>query len=204
VSTTRLEAFSDGVFAIAATLLVLELHVPSAGSGPLWPQILAQWPSYACYTVSFLTIGIIWVNHHSLFALITRVDRPLLFLNLLLLMFTSLLPFPTALLAQWLADQQQAPVAAAILGGVFLLMGLAFGAIWLYAVLHHDLGGPELDRASARASIPRFTAGNVAYLIGIGLSFASPLISLLLYGVVAIYYVFPTLPQPRRKSARSD
>jgi uncharacterized membrane protein len=123
---------------------------------------------------------------------------------LLLLMFTSLLPFPTALLAQWLADQQQAPVAAAILGGVFLLMGLAFGAIWLYALLHHDLGGAGLDRASARASIPRFTAGNLVYLIGIAVSFVSPLISLLLYGVVAIYYVFPSLPQPRRKSARPD
>jgi uncharacterized membrane protein len=70
--SNRLEAFSDGVFAIAATLLVLELHVPTAGSGPLWPQIVARWASYACYVVSFLTIGIIWVNHHSLFALVNQ------------------------------------------------------------------------------------------------------------------------------------
>jgi uncharacterized membrane protein len=201
--TNRLEAFSDGVFAIAATLLVLELHVPAAGSGPLWPQIIAQWPSYACYVVSFLTIGIIWVNHHQLFALIARIDRPMLFLNLLLLMVTSLLPFPTALMAQWAVEDQQASVAAALLGCVFLLMGLAFGGIWLYAVLRHDLVGPEFDRASARKSIPRFTAGNLAYLIGIGLSFLSPLTGLLLYGLVAIYYVFPSLPQPRGGTASS-
>ncbi len=187
--SNRLEAFRDGVFAIAATLLVLELHVPTAGSGPLWPQIVARWASYACYVVSFLTIGIIWVNHHSLFALVTRVDRPLLFLNLLLVMVVSLLPFPTALLAEWVADEGQAPVAAAILGCVFLLMGLAMGGIWLYAVLRQDLAGPGFDRASARASIPRFAAGNVVYVIGIGLSFLSPLVSLLLYGLVAISYI---------------
>ncbi len=204
MSTSRLEAFSDGVFAIAATLLVLELHVPSVGGGQLWPQIVAQWPSYACYVVSFLTIGIIWVNHHALFALVMKVDRPVLFLNLLLLMVTSLLPFPTAMLAQWVADVQQAPVAAAILGVVFLLMGLAFSGIWLYLVLRHDLAGPGFDRASARKAIPRFTVGSVAYLIGIGLSFLSPLLSLLLYGLVAIYYVFPALPQPRGTPARLD
>jgi uncharacterized membrane protein len=194
LSTTRLEAFSDGVFAVAATLLVLELHVPAVGSGALWPQIVAQWPSFITYLVSFLTIGIIWVNHHALFGLIIRVDRPLLFLNLLLLLTVSLLPFPTATAGQWVLDEQQAPVAAALLGCSYLLMGLAFGGIWLYAVAHQDLARPGLDRVSARATVPRFTVGNVAYLIGIGLSFVSPVGSLLLYGLVALYYVFPTLP----------
>jgi uncharacterized membrane protein len=151
-----------------------------------------------------LTIGIIWVNHHALFALIARVDRPMLFLNLLLLMIIALLPFPTALLGQWVVDEQQAPVAAAMLGCVFLLMGLAFGGLWLYAVVHHDLAGPGFDRASARASIPRFTAGNLVYLLGIGLAFLSPLISLLLYGLVAIYYVFPILPRSHGTAARPE
>jgi uncharacterized membrane protein len=126
-----------------------------------------------------------------------------LFLNLLLVMVVSLLPFPTALLAEWVADEGQAPVAAAILGCVFLLMGLAMGGIWLYAVLRQDLAGPGFDRASARASIPRFAAGNVVYVIGIGLSFLSPLVSLLLYGLVAIYYIFPTLPQSRGRTPGS-
>jgi uncharacterized membrane protein len=87
--------------------------------------------------VSFLTIGIIWVNHHAMFALVRRVDRPLLFLNLLLLLVISVIPFPTAVVGQVITDPQDAPVAAALLGVVFLVMGLAFGAIWLYAVRHH-------------------------------------------------------------------
>jgi uncharacterized membrane protein len=191
---SRLEAFSDGVFAVAATLLVLDLRVPAVGSGDLWPQIVAQWPSFVAYLVSFLTIGIIWVNHHALFALIVRVDRPLLFLNLLLLLTVSVLPFPTAIAGQWVLDEQQAYVAAALLGCTFLLMGLPFSGIWLYAVVSHDLAGPGLDRDTARAALPRFALGNIGYAIGIGLAFISPLASLLLYGLVAVYYVFPTLP----------
>jgi uncharacterized membrane protein len=197
VTTSRLEAFSDGVFAIAATLLVLELHVPAVGSGALWPQLLEQWPSYFGYLVSFLTIGIIWVNHHALFALVKRVDRPILFLNLLLLLVVSVIPFPTALLGQWIVDAQQGPVAAAILGCVYLLMGLTFGGIWFYAFLHHELARPDVDRSAARASIPRFTIGNAVYVLGIGLAFVSPVISLAVYLLVAVYYVFPTLPQPQ-------
>jgi TMEM175 potassium channel family protein len=202
--TSRLETFSDGVFAIAATLLVLDLRVPAVGSGALWPQLLAQWPSYFGYLVSFLTIGIIWVNHHALFALIERVDRPILFLNLLLLLVVSLIPFPTALLGEWVVDQQQGAVAAAILGCVYLLMGLSFGGIWLYAILRHELAGPGFNRSGARASIPRFTIGNAAYLLGIGLAFLSPVISLAVYLLVAVYYVFPTLPRPHSNQQDSD
>jgi len=195
MSTSRLEAFSDGVFAIAATLLVLELHVPTVGSGPLLALLVEQWPSYAAYVVSFLTIGIIWVNHHAMFTLVRRVDRPLLFLNLLLLLVIGVIPFPTAVVGAWITDAQDAPVAAALLGGVFLIMGLAFAGIWLYAVSHHDLALESLQPAVARSAIPRFTIGNVAYLVGIGVAVVSPLLSLLIYGVVAVYYVFPTLPR---------
>ncbi|HEY1292643.1 MAG TPA: TMEM175 family protein [Chloroflexota bacterium] len=195
MSTSRLEAFSDGVFAIAATLLVLELHVPPVGSGPLFALLLEQWPSYAGYVVSFLTIGIIWVNHHAMFAVVRRVDRPLLFLNLLLLMVIAVIPFPTAVVGQWITDPEDAPVAAALMGIVFLVMGLAFGAIWLYAVGHHELALEGIQPALARSAIPRFTIGNLVYLVGIGLAFVSPLLSLLLYALVAVYYVFPTLPR---------
>src|ERR671937_1127352 len=94
--TARLEAFSDGVFSIAATLLVLELRVPAPDPVGLAAALLRQWPSYAVYAVSFLTIGIIWVNHHALFDLLRKVDRPLLFLNLLLLLCVAAVPFPTA------------------------------------------------------------------------------------------------------------
>jgi uncharacterized membrane protein len=193
--TSRLEAFSDGVFAIAATLLVLDLRVPPVGSGPLFAMLAAQWPSYAAYAVSFLTIGIIWVNHHAMFAVVRRVDRTLLFLNLLLLLVIAFIPFPTAVVGQWITDAEDAPVAAALLGIVFLLMGLAFAGIWLYAVGHHELALEGVEPALARSAVPRFAIGNLVYLLGIAVAFVSPLLSLFLYGVVAVYYVFPTLPR---------
>jgi uncharacterized membrane protein len=202
MSTSRLEAFSDGVFAIAATLLVLELRVPPVGSGPLFALLVEQWPSYAAYVVSFLTIGIIWVNHHAMFALVRRVDRPLLFLNLLLLLVIAVIPFPTAVVGQWITDSQDAPVAAALLGVVFLVMGLSFGAIWVYAVGHRELAVEGIQPALVRSAVPRFTIGNLVYLVGIGLAFVSPLLSLLLYGLVAVYYVFPTLPRAAGSSER--
>ena len=114
-ATSRLEAFSDGVFAIAITLLVLELHVPETGDRSLARALAHEWPQFAAYLTSFLIIGIMWVNHHSMFREITRVDRPLLFLNLLLLLWTALLPFPTELIARYLrAGGADAHVAAAV------------------------------------------------------------------------------------------
>jgi uncharacterized membrane protein len=195
---SRLEAFSDGVFAIAATLLVLELQVPRVGSGPLWPQLLAAWPSYAVYVVSFLTIGIIWVNHHALFALIRQVDRPILFLNLLLLMMVSLVPFPTALLGEWITDEQEAHVAGAVYGLVFLLMGVPFGQIWRYTAARPELVHEALGTERARRALWRLQAGELGYLLGIGLAFMSGLASLVVYALVALYYVAPNLPDPRR------
>src|SRR5205085_5705026 len=109
LTASRVEAFSDGVLAIAATLLVLELRVPDPGQD-LAQALLAQAPSYATYLVSFLTIGIIWVNHHQLFAHVRRVDRTLLFLNLLRLLVVSLTPFPTALLGRFVTAERDSHV----------------------------------------------------------------------------------------------
>src|SRR3954469_17222873 len=102
MSTDRLETFSDGVFEIAVTLLILEIGVPHVARGDLAHALVKLWPSYATYVVSFFTIGIIWVNHHSQFMQIERADRVLLFLNLYLLMWVAFIPFPTALLAEYL------------------------------------------------------------------------------------------------------
>ena len=99
---TRLEAFSDGVFAIAITLLIIEVRVPDSEAGELARDLANQWPSYAAYAVSFAIIGIIWVNHHDIFERIVTVDRPLLFLNLLLLLTVAFLPLPTALLGDYI------------------------------------------------------------------------------------------------------
>src|SRR5215471_7387072 len=111
----RLEAFSDGVFAVAITLLALNLAVPGPGPGPLARQLAGHWPSFAAYLVSFLTIGIIWVNHHTLFKNFAGIDRPLLFINLMLLFFVVAIPFATATIAAYLSrGGADASLAAAL------------------------------------------------------------------------------------------
>jgi uncharacterized membrane protein len=196
LTTARLEAFSDGVFAVAATLLVVELHVPDVGSG-LGPALLAQWPSYVTYATSFGTIGIIWVNHHALFAHVHQVDRPLLFYNLLLLMTVSVIPFPTALLGRYVTAGDDAHLASAVYGGVMLVMSLAFQLLWAHVTRDTRLIGPHLDPRQARQQSILFGAGHVAYLAGMGLSYVSSQLALLLYALIAIFYVFPWLPPIR-------
>jgi uncharacterized membrane protein len=115
MSTNRMEAFSDGVFAIAITLLVLEIHVPEPGAGQsLGRELLAQWPSYAAFVVSFLTIGIIWINHHAMVRRLRVTDHSILIWNLLLLMTVSALPFTTALMSAYLKQGQGESLAAAV------------------------------------------------------------------------------------------
>src|ERR687886_2911700 len=125
MTTGRLEAFSDGVFAVAITLLVLDIQPPSDArtQSGLWRALGDLWPHYAAYAVSFLIIGIVWVNHHAVLALIARVDRGLAFLNLLLLMAVALIPFATALLAEYLSHGAPEHVAAAAYSVLITLMG---------------------------------------------------------------------------------
>ncbi len=200
--TSRLEAFSDGVFAIAITLLILDLHVPPLGSTPqgeLGGHLLELWPSYASYVVSFLVIGIIWVNHSAMFHHIERVDRPLLFLNLLLLLFVVAIPFPTAMMAEYVREGgANSHVAAAAYSVTMFGMAISFGGLWLWVVRHRrGLLGATTDEAAARATAIRFTAGNLGYLILIGLAFVSAPLTLALHFVLALYYVFNQLPEPR-------
>src|SRR5205085_3090480 len=119
--TARAEAFSDGVFAIAITLLIIEVHIPSRGHAEtLGHELLRLWPSYLGYLTSFLTIGVMWINHHHVFTYITRSDRTLLFLNTLLLMMVAFVPFPTAVLAQFIRTDGARP--AALLYGATLTL----------------------------------------------------------------------------------
>ena len=188
--TGRTEAFSDGVFAIAATLLVLDLHV-SAGRGHLASALGAEWPHYATFVVSFLTIGIIWVNHHTQFDLIARVDRTLLFVNLMLLMFVVLIPFPTSLLADHLHTGPDGHVAAAFYSATLLAMGLAFFGVWRYAAAHDDLLAGPLTKEDVRHLTRRNLVGLGAYAVAIGIAFVNAPASLVLCGAVALYYVVP-------------
>jgi TMEM175 potassium channel family protein len=184
MSTTRLEAFSDGVFAIAITLLVLEIHVPEGGG--LWGKLGDLWPSYVGYGVSFLTIGIIWVNHHSTFARIDTVDRPLLFLNLLLLLWVAFLPFPTALVAEHIREGTDEDVAAAVYAGSLLLMGAAFFTTAVYAHRLH-----RLPREVLRTIAVRNAVGQGGYAVALAVAFVNAPVSLAICGLVAVYYVFP-------------
>ena len=193
MSTSRTEAFSDGVFAIAATLLVLELKIPQVEAGELLGALLEAWPSYATYAVSFLTIGIIWVNHHTILDRVSRADRPLLFINLVFLMVVAAIPFPTALLADYLREGHDDRLAAAIYGGTMWAMGLAICAIWAY-VVRGGLLREGVDRDLARRSLFAFAVGIPGYPLGVAASALSAKLGLAVYALVSLFYLFDVLP----------
>ncbi|MGQ0802973.1 MAG: TMEM175 family protein [Actinomycetota bacterium] len=134
MSRGRLEAFSDGVFAIAITLLIIEIRPPHSEPGRLAHDLADLWPAYASYAVSFAIIGIIWVNHHQMFDRIATVDRTLLFLNLGLLFTVAFLPFPTAVLADYIRDGDNSHIAAALYSADMTAIGLAFIVTWWYVI----------------------------------------------------------------------
>ncbi|WP_064745420.1 TMEM175 family protein [Pseudonocardia acaciae] len=197
----RLEAFSDGVMAIAITLLVLDLKVPphAEAAGNTTAHGLAaalghEWPSYAAYLVSFLVIGIIWINHHAMFTQVRRVDRAVLFTNLGLLMVVSLIPFPTRLLADYLtSDDSDAHVAAAVYSATMLGMAVAFTGLWWAITRDAGLLHEHLDRAAGRAALRRFSLGLAVYGGCIGLSFVNAYATLAVHGALALYYCFDQL-----------
>ena len=192
--TSRLEAFSDGVFAIAITLLVLELHVPEVARGRLWHGLVREWPQFAAYLSSFFIIGIMWVNHHSMFKQIRRTDRKLLFLNLLLLLWTALLPFPTGLIARNLGGGgTDAKVAEAVYAANLTLAAIAFSLVWTYAVRRRRLIDHDMTERQEWATIARFSVGTFVYGATIGIAFLSPGIALVLQFLLALYYLFEQL-----------
>jgi uncharacterized membrane protein len=195
VPTNRLEAFSDGVFAIAATLLVLELRVP-AGAPDLARALLEVWPTYAAYLVSFLTIGIIWVNHHTLLAHCQRADRRFLYLNLLLLAAVAIVPFPTALVGQYILSADGATAALVVYGLGAVLIALGFSGIFFYATHDHRLVGDAPTARRIRQEGRLFPIGLAAYTFGIALAFVAPIASLAVYGLTALFYALPLLPLP--------
>jgi uncharacterized membrane protein len=188
VSTDRLEAFSDGVFAIAITLLVLEIGVPEAGEGGLWQALMAEWPSFAAFAVSFLVIGIVWVNHHGVIDHLQWASRTVLYLNLLLLFSVAFLPFPSALLAEHLDAGADEEVAAAVYMGAMSLMAVNFSMLWTYITSRRDELGVDLTDAEIRHRTRLFTAGTPVYLAGIGIAFVSPEAVLAITALLAFYY----------------
>jgi uncharacterized membrane protein len=129
--TARVEAFSDGVFAIAITLLILEIKVPHEAGHDLWRRLLEEWPSYFAFVTSFATIGIMWMNHHRMFNLIARIDSRLLIFNGVLLLGVTFIPYPTAVVAAYLG-RDGAKAAAAFLAIAYILIAIAFNVLWRY------------------------------------------------------------------------
>jgi uncharacterized membrane protein len=196
MSSRRVEAFSDGVFAIAITLLVLDLVVPDreqVPAGHLADYLRHQWPSYLAYLVSFMIVGIIWVNHHTVFGKVRLVDRRVLFANLALLLVVSAIPFPTRLISEYLTAGTDAHLAAAIYSATMLAMGLAYSMLWLAVTRDAALLHEHVDPAAGRAALLRFGMGNILYLATVGLAFVNAIATLAVHGALAVYYCFDQL-----------
>lgn len=211
MDSRRVESFSDGVFAVAITVLIFNL-LP-IGKGALSYRVLGNaWPQYAAYVVSFLTIGIMWINHHVLFGHVRLVDRPLLVLNMLLLMGVVAIPFPTALVAEHLTGPNASggQPAAVVYGLVMVVISLFYNAIWLHLVSHASALGSRITKQQLLASmpraggrllpwlrIPRWSIGLGGYLVGVLVALAgSAAGALTIYGLLAVFYMFNQLPAP--------
>jgi uncharacterized membrane protein len=194
MTKSRLEAFSDGVFAVAITLLVLEINVP--GGENLWHQLKEEWPSFASFFVSFWVIGIIWVNHHGVIDHLKRADRGVLYLNLVVLMSVVLIPFATALMAEHLKSGADEHVAAAVYAGAFALMAVAFGVLWEYITRHREKLGVELSDEEVRRRSLAFQIGNPFYAIAVVVAFISPAVVLVIIGALAVYYMISGMRSP--------
>jgi uncharacterized membrane protein len=184
--TGRMEAFSDGIFAIAATLLVLEFSVSSGHR--LDHELLHLWPAYLAYVTSFATIGIIWMNHHHTVSLMGRVDRTMLFVNNLLLLTIAFLPFPTKLVGDYLRkDGEQA--AALAYAGTLVVMAVLHQVWWQYARRNRRLIGANVSDAALRAVDRAYAPGVLMYGVVFVLAFFSPLAAVVLTFAIAAFYL---------------
>jgi uncharacterized membrane protein len=187
VETNRVEAFSDGVFAIAITLLILAVGIEqSLAGGDLRHQLLHLWPAYIAYAASFLTIGIMWVNHHQIFRHFERVDRPLLLLNILLLMCISFTPFPTRVVADNAQSSVNRQAAAVLYGVTMTFTAICFFAVWIYG--SRRLLKAETDMREVSGITRSYLPGAPTYALATVIAFVSSVASLIMFGVIAIFY----------------
>jgi uncharacterized membrane protein len=197
MDTTRVEAFSDGVFAIAITVLVLAIGVPESGTD-LGPALLRLWPSYVAYVMSFVVIGAIWINHHAMFRHIVRGDPWILILNLLQLMVIAFLPFPTAVLARSFLNGTDESIATAFYGGTLAVLGIFVTATWAYASRDHHLLDDRITPEKARLLLRRYLIGPTVYAAAAVIGFFAPWLAVLLFLGINVYFLVP----PRRPAAK--
>jgi uncharacterized membrane protein len=190
--TGRLEAFSDGVFAVAITLLVLNIKIPDQllGDVNLWPILGKEWPMLAAYVTSFATIGIMWLNHHRLFKHIRRTNTPLMLLNLLLLLIIVFIPVPTALLAEYLV-RPDFHTAAVVYAGTCFLMACFFNLLWRYASYHNRLLGKNIDPQSVAAISRQYLFGPLLYLATFAVAWISTPGCIILSFILALFFAIP-------------
>jgi uncharacterized membrane protein len=190
--TARIEAFSDGVFAIAITLLVLDLKVPRdlPDGQTLAGALLAQWPAYLAFASSFMTILIMWVNHHRIFSLVGRSDSRLLFFNGLLLMGVTVVPFPTALVAEYLRHDGQR-TAALLYNATFIVIAICFNLLWRTAAVNDRLLQPHADPRAVQRIFDAYRYGPLGYVAAFLLAFASVTASIALDLALAVYFALP-------------
>lgn len=200
MGTNRLEAFSDGVIAVAITLLVLGITVPPR-TGDLGHELVHNWPQYAAYVTSFITIGIIWINHHAMIGRLREADHAILILNLLLLMTIGVLPFATELMAKYLRDPQGRSLAAAVYSGSFLLMSVAFATLNRLILLNRaHMLSTELAPEERRHVLRRSIIGLAPYLLATVLAAVSAYVTLTICALVAVYYALPAASGQSRRA----
>ena len=202
VSRERLEGFSDGVFAIAITLLVLTIAQPD-NYNDLANQLGDRWPGFAAYVVSFFVIGIMWFNHHSILAHLERVDRGLVFLNLALLMCIVFIPYPTGIFGQALREGQGAGVAAVVYSMVMAVTAYAWSALWVYASWRRRLLSPQFPESQRGLATLLFTVGSVLYTLALGVAFISPYACLGVHALLAVYYALDPLSRRVTRAERT-
>ena len=188
--TGRLEAFSDGVFAIAITLLVLDIAVPASAEAHLLRSVADLWPSYLGYVVSFATIGAMWLGHNAITEYLERGDVGFVRLNMLLLLAIAFLPFPTRLFAEFIGKDSPERVAVTIYGLSFLLTSTLLLVLWRYAV-RNRLVRPDTSDQEVQLLTRRLTPGLAGYLILILAGLFIPIVAVIGYLGIALFYIIP-------------
>ena len=193
--TFRLEAFADAVIAIAITLLIIEIRLPPHEEvqrlGGVGAALAQLWPSYLGYVISFAVIGIMWANHHNLMKLIDRVDHGFIILTLLLLLCIAFLPFPTAVMAEHLADPKERSVAVAFYCGCFTVTAVFYFLMWWHAARGRRLIASHVPDEAVQAITRAYAPGSLLYLTATLLAFVHVALSLSIVVGLAALYMFP-------------
>jgi TMEM175 potassium channel family protein len=201
--TARLEAFSDGVLAIAITLLVLYLKVPPPGTVSMWRALWQAWPDYLSFLISFVVIGIYWANHHYMFNLIARTNHWLNLLNLFFLLCIVFLPFPTDVMAAYIRRPGDQLSAVLFYVGTLLACAISYNLTWRYAAYWGDLIDERLDPEFIRSMTRKYDLGLLSYIASFVVAFWSLKVSLLIDLAIAVMFFFPS-PKPKYLAAHEE